>query len=180
VKNVTFELSTPVKVVALAGLILVLAAGAFASYTVAIRHKQHAEQIVPAQTHAPAKHGSSALHFSQTPKAAPKPIVLDGNLPRPVHQALRSSREVVAVLTAPNVPGDSDNVTEAALGARAAHVGFTVLDVTQETVAETLAAWAPNAADGSVLVVRRPGKVAVELDGYADRQMVAQAALDAQ
>jgi hypothetical protein len=54
-----------------------------------------------------------------------------------------------------------------------------VLDVTRETVAAPLAGWAPNAVDGSVLVVRRPGKVAVELDGYADRQMVAQAALDA-
>jgi hypothetical protein len=178
VKSVTFELSTPVKVVALAGLILVLAAGGFASYTIAMRHKQNAEQVVSVPAHTPAKHGST-LQFSQTPKPAPKPIVLDGNLPGPLHQALRSSREVVAVLTAPGVPGDSDNVAEARLGAKAAHVGFAVLDVTQETVAATLAAWAPNAADGSVLVVQRPGKIAVELDGYADHLMVAQAALDA-
>ena len=178
-KNVTFELSTPVKVVALAGLVLVLAAGAFASYTVAVRHRQHAEQVVSVPAHAPAKHGS-AVHFNQTPKPAPKPIVLDGNLPGPVHQALRSSREVVAVLTAPGVPGDSDNVAEARAGARAAHVSFTALDVTQNTIAATLAAWATNASDGSVLVIRRPGRIAVELDGYADRQMVAQAALDVQ
>jgi hypothetical protein len=178
VKNVTLELSTPVKVVALAGLILVLAAGGFASYTVAMRHKQAGEQVVSVPAQTPAKHGST-VHFSQTAKPAPKPIVLDANLPAAVHQALRSSREVVAVLTAPGVPGDSDNVAEARLGARAAHVGFTVLDVTRETVAAPLATWAPNAVDGSVLVVQRPGKVAVELDGYADRQMVEQAALDA-
>ncbi len=118
------------------------------------------------------------MHFSQTPKPVKKPVVLDANLPGPLHQALRSSREVVAVLTAPGVPGDSDNVAEARIGARAAHVGLVVLDVTREKVAAALAAWAPNAIDGSVLVVQRPGKVAVELDGYADRQMVAQAALD--
>lgn len=177
-KTVTFELSTPVKVVALAGLILVLAAGGFASYTVAMRHKQDATQVVTAPTHVPAKHGAT-LHFTQTPKPTPKPIVLDANLPAPVHQALRSSREVVAVLTAPGVPGDSENVAEARLGARAAQVGLVVLDVTKEKVAAPLAAWAPNATDGSVLVVQRPGKVAVELDGYADRQMVEQAALDA-
>ncbi len=127
--------------------------------------------------HTPAKHGAT-LHFSQTPKPAPKPIVLDGNLPAPVHQALRSSPEVVAVLTAPGIPGDSANVAEARQGAQAAHVGFAVLNVEQETVAATLAAWAPNAADGSVLVVQRPGNIAVELDGYADHLMVAQAALE--
>jgi hypothetical protein len=174
VKTVTLELSTPVKVIALAGLILVLAAGGFASYTVAMRHKQADEQVVSVPAHTPAQHGAT-VHFSQTPK----PIVLDADLPAPVHQALRSSREVVAVLTAQGVPGDSDNVAEARLGARAAHVAFTVLDVTRETVAAPLAAWAPNAVDGTVLVVQRPGKVAVELDGYADRQMVEQAALDA-
>jgi hypothetical protein len=179
VKSVTFELSTPVKVIATAGLLIVLLAGAFASYTVAIHHRQHAEKVASVPARAPATHGSATVHFSQTPKVAPK-LVLDANLPAPVHRALLSSREVVAVLTAPGVPGDSDVVKEARAGAAAAHVGFTVLNVTQETVAETLAAWAPHAGDGSVLVVRRPGKVSVELDGYADRQMVAQAALDAQ
>jgi hypothetical protein len=178
VKSVTFELSTPVKVIAIAGLLVVLLAGAFASYTVAIHHHQHSEQVAaPART--PATHGSATVHFSQTHKVAPKPLVLDANLPAPLHRALASSLEVVAVITAPGVPGDSDVVDEARAGAAAAHVGFAVLDVTQETVAATLAAWAPNAGDGSVLVVQRPGKVAVELDGYADRLMVAQAALDA-
>ena len=178
-KSVTFELSTPVKVIAIAGLLVVLLAGAFASYTVAIHHRRHADQVASVPVRAPATHGSATVHFSQTHKVAQKPLVLDANLPAPVHRALVSSREVVAVLTAPGVPGDSDVVKEARAGAAAAHVGFTVLNVRQETVAATLAAWAPNAGDGSVLVVQRPGKVTVELDGYADRLMVTQAAIDA-
>ena len=63
------------------------------------------------------------------------------------------------MLTAPGVPGDSDTVQEArARSAQRRTSGFTVLDVTQETIAAALAAWAPNAVDGSVLVVRAPGQ----------------------
>ena len=106
------------------------------------------------------------------------PIVVDRNLPAPLRQALRQSREVVAVVIAPGVPGDADAVQEARAGAAAAHVGFAVLNVKQDPVAAALAAWAPTAGDPAVLVVKRPGTIAVELDGYADREMVAQAALD--
>jgi hypothetical protein len=86
---------------------------------------------------------------------------------------------VVAVISSPGVPGDLDAVREARAGAAAAHVGFTVLDVTRSPVASALAAWAPQAVDPTVLIVKRPGSVAVELDGYADKDMVTQAALDA-
>jgi hypothetical protein len=181
--NVTLELSTPVKIVALAGLVLVLAAGGFASYSM-IAKKSRASDIVPSATPGKTAHHSGVVQFTQThtrparTHTAPARVVIDGNLPAPLHHALRANREVVAVLTAPGVPGDAGAVQEARAGAAAAHVGFTVLNVTQETLATTLAAWAPNAGDGSVLVVERPGTIAVELDGYADRQMVAQAALE--
>jgi hypothetical protein len=51
--------------------------------------------------------------------------------------------------------------------------------VTRSPIASALAAWAPQAVDPTVLIVKRPGSVAVELDGYADKDMVTQAALDA-
>jgi hypothetical protein len=185
---VTFELSTPVKIVALAGVILVLAVGGFGSYTMLAKHKATPDVVStpthPAVGRARPGHVPAVVQFRQAhpqaakARAAARTVVVDRNLPAPLHQALRRSREVVAVLMAPGVPGDADAVREARAGAAAAHVGFAVLNVKQETVAATLAAWAPTAGDGSVLVVERPGTIAVQLDGYADRQMVAQAALE--
>jgi hypothetical protein len=170
----SFELSTPIKVVALAGLLVALLAGAFATMT--LLRGQHAATGVQS----PSARPSTALKFSQTPKKAivRRPIVINANLPAPLRHSLRSSREVIAVVSSPGVPGDADAVQQARAGAAAAHVGFTVLDVTRAPIAAALAMWAPHAADPTVLVVKRPGNVAVELDGYADQDMVAQAALD--
>ena len=175
----SFELSTPIKVVALAGLLVALVAGAFASITV-LRGRQHTPTGVRAQPQTGSASASATLKFNQVPKKVLRPVVIDANLPAPLRHSLRSSREVVAVVVSPGVPGDQDAVQQARAGASAAHVGFTVLDVTRAPVASALAIWAPNAVDPAVLVVKRPGNVAVELDGYADRQMVAQAALDVQ
>ena len=170
----SFELSTPIKVVALAGLLVALLAGAFATMTL-LRGRHTANGV---QT--PSARLSTSLKFSQTPKkAVVRPVVIDPNLPAPLRHSLRSSREVVAVVVSPGVPGDQDAVQQARAGASAAHVGFTVLDVTRAPIASALAIWAPQAVDPTVLVVKRPGNVAVELDGYADQDMVAQAALNA-
>jgi hypothetical protein len=174
----SFELSTPIKVVALAGLLVALLAGAFASITV-MRGRQHTVTGVQVQPQTHSARPSTTLKFSQAPKKVLRPVLIDANLPAPLRHALRSSREVVAVVTSPGVPGDLDAVREARAGATAAHVGFTVLDVTRAPIASALAAWAPQAVDPTVLIVKRPGTVAVELGGYADQDMVAQAALNA-
>ena len=60
----SFELSTPIKVVALAGLLVALLAGAFATMTVLRR--QHTTNGVQA----PSARPSTSLKFSQTPKKA--------------------------------------------------------------------------------------------------------------
>jgi hypothetical protein len=107
--------------------------------------------------------------------AAPK-LNLDPTLPAPLRKALSHSRIVVAVLYAPDVPGDSDAVSEARKGARAAHVGFTMLNVRNEAVARGVARQVQGASDPAVLVVRRPGTVALKIDGFVDAAAVAQAA----
>jgi hypothetical protein len=107
--------------------------------------------------------------------AAPK-LKLDPTLPAPLRQALSHSRIVVAVLYAPDVPGDSDAVSEARKGAKAAHVGFTALNVRNETIARAVARQVQGASDPAVLVVRRPGTVALKIDGFVDAAAVAQAA----
>jgi len=110
--------------------------------------------------------------------AAPKPH-LDPTLPAPLRKALSHSRVVVAVLYAPDAPGDDEAVSEARKGARAAHVGFAMLNVRNEAVARAVARQVSGASDPAVLVVRRPGTVALKFDGFVDADVVAQAAANA-
>jgi hypothetical protein len=107
--------------------------------------------------------------------AAPK-LNLDPTLPAPLRKALSHSRIVVAVLYAPDVPGDSEAVSEARKGAHDAHVGFTMLNVRNEAIARGVARQIQGASDPAVLVVRRPGTVALKIDGFVDAAAVAQAA----
>ena len=110
--------------------------------------------------------------------AAPK-LKLDPTLPAPLRKALSRSRVVVAVLYAPDVPGDSEAVSEARKGAQAAHVGFTVLNVRNEAIARAVARQVQGVTDPAVLVIRRPGTVALKIDGFVDAAAVAQAAANA-
>jgi hypothetical protein len=178
-ETMTFELSTPVKIAALVGLMLVLLAGAGAAYTMALQKHQQAVTVVPSTPTGtkPGHHPAIVKFAAKTPK--PAPVVIDRNLPAPLRGALRYSKVVVAVVWSPGVAGDADVVQAARLGAATAGTGFVALNVAQEPVAAALAAWAPQAADPAVLVVKRPGTLVVELDGWADQNMVAQAALDA-
>jgi hypothetical protein len=135
---------------------------------VVVQHK-----TVPAHTTTTARPAKKAHHKA---KRAAQKIQLDPSLPAPLRHALLHSRVVVAVLYAPDAPGDADAVSEARKGAHAAKVGFTVLNVRKEKIARAVAQQVDGASDPAVLVVRRPGTVAVKLDGYVDADVVAQAA----
>jgi hypothetical protein len=165
-------LSTPLKIVALAGLALVLgAAGVFAltarggssSSSTPPAATVEVVPVTPAQTTTPAK---------------PK-LVLDPGLPAPVSHALRSSKEVVAFVYSPASAIDRALLAEVRAGARAAKVGFVALNVQKEPIAAAVYGWSSSAADPAVLVVRRPGKVVYSVNGPTDRDSVAQAASSA-
>jgi hypothetical protein len=160
-------LSLPVKVVALAGLCCALGLAGLLALTAA-RHRSTAPSV------AVVTHPTVAQHSVPKPK-----IHLAAGLPGPLHRALEQSRTVVAVLYAPHVKRDVEVLAAGLQGAQDAHVGFAALDVSRRSVALSLATWQPQAADPAVLVVRRPGVVVTELDGWSDRTMVAQAAADA-
>ncbi len=160
-------LSTPVKVVALAGLCCALALAGLL-LLVAARHRSATPSVAAVDLPAPAH------------RVAPKPqLHLVAGLPAPLHRALERSRTVVAVVYAPHLARDVSVLAAGLQGAQDAHVGFAPLDVSRRAVALSLATWRPQAADPAVLVVRRPGVVVTELDGWSDRAMVAQAAADA-
>lgn len=114
------------------------------------------------------------------PKPAPKPkVVIDPNLPKELRAALTAHATVVVSLYSPESAVAEMARAEAQAGAKLAKVGFVALNVFKQKQIETLTAQLGVMSDPSVLVFRRPGKMAVRLDGFADSELVAQAAANA-
>jgi len=122
------------------------------------------------------------------PKAKPKhvPAVI-GGMPSALALALRSHSVVVVSLYTPDASVDSMATDEARHGALAAHVGFVSFNVADEKIVAPLSSLltgAPTPADRvldgpAVLVFVRPKALFVRLNGFADRDTVAQAAANA-
>jgi hypothetical protein len=159
-------LSTPVKVVALAGLVCIL--GALGLLALAARRHTAASTPLPL----PVVHRA-------TPQPAHPRVALDRALPAPLYRALERSRKVVAVLVSPGVAADRATLAGAAAGAREAGLPLVRVDVSQNAVAEKLATWLPGVGDPAVVVVRRPGVAVATLRGWSDAPMVAQVARNA-
>jgi hypothetical protein len=123
------------------------------------------------------------------PKAKPKAhvaAVIDG-MPAELALALRSHSVVVVSLFTPDSSVDAMSTQEAQAGAKAAHVGFVSFNVADEKIVRPLTSvltGAPTPADRvldgpAVLVFVRPRALFVRLNGFADRDTVAQAAANA-
>jgi hypothetical protein len=173
-------LSTPVKVIALAGLALILGAGGL--LVLSSHHASSPAAVPPAHRAAvPAK----VVHISAPTRpvvhhAAAKPrLVLDQDLPAPVAKKLRLSREVVAFVYTGASISDRALLTQVRTGAHAAGIPFVPLNVTDESTAVAVHGWAATSADPVTLVVKRPGKIVFQLQGPTDSQAIAQAAASA-
>jgi hypothetical protein len=123
------------------------------------------------------------------PKAKPKvhvPAVIDG-MPSSLALALRSRAVVVVSLYTPGSSVDRMSTDEARRGAQVAHAGFVAFNVADEKIVSPLSSLltgAPTPADRvldgpAVLVFVRPNSLFVRLNGFADRDTVAQAAANA-
>jgi hypothetical protein len=102
----------------------------------------------------------------------------DPNLPRRVTDALTAGHVVVISLYDPTVSVDGTATAEAEAGAAAAHAAFVAVDVTSSEI-DGLNIRFGVLSDPAVLVLRPPGKLVVRIDGFADRDTVAQAAANA-
>jgi hypothetical protein len=169
------ELSTPIKIVALVGLLF--AAGAAATMLLLRGHSTSQSSTVPttpAHVRAPAHTHAATVHHSAL--AAPR---LATGLPTPLVAPLTRSRVVVAVVYTRGNPVASYVLAQARAGARLARAKLVILNVASDKVAKQTATWMnSNVVDPAVLVVKRPGTIAVELDGYADQLAVAQAVVN--
>ena len=155
-------------------------------------HKRHHARagVRPAKAaHKTAKPVRKARHPVQKPRrkhVLPRPTVIDG-MPGALALALRNNQVVVVSLYAPRSSVDQLALAEARAGAAAAGAGFVALNVVNERDSHAFTrflATVPNADDRllddpAVLVFQQSKSLFVRLNGFADRDTVAQAAQNA-
>jgi hypothetical protein len=108
-----------------------------------------------------------------------KPATNEDGPPSALTAALARDRVVVVALYVPSVELDEMAMLEARAGAAAAGVGFVALNVLDENQSKPLTKKLGVLEDPSVLVFRRPDEVVVSFSGFADKEIVAQAARNA-
>ena len=113
--------------------------------------------------------------------ASPRRVVAANGLPTSIVRALVSHEVVVVSLYGGGWKIDPMARDEASAGARAAGAGFVALDVTSAVrAAEALMLKFDTVFRApAVLVFRGDGELALQLDGFRDRDTVAQAATNA-
>jgi hypothetical protein len=103
-------------------------------------------------------------------------------LPQALQWQLAHHKVVVVSFYNPSSDVDAITVAEAHAGATAAGAGFLLVSVLDNKVAGILTALLPSGGllpEPGVLVYRAPGDVALRIDGFVDRDAVAQAATNA-
>jgi hypothetical protein len=145
---------------------------AVAKHPVAVPH--HAAATHPQKAAAAAKrHPTAAL-----PKPKPAAPASPNALPLAVRKALVHNRVVVVMLYDPTAKIDGAALAEAKAGAKLGKGAFVPIDVRRKSV-DSLNARYGAVHDPAVLVLSRPGSLVVRIDGFADKDTVAQAALNA-
>jgi hypothetical protein len=128
---------------------------------------------------APAPKVSPARAAASAPRPAPKVPEPKTGFPVAIDQALANHELVVVSLVVPGARVDELAAAEAREGAKLAGVGYLALNVLNEGVARSLLRKLGTVEDPSLLVIRRGGEVALRLNGFVDRDTVAQAAANA-
>jgi hypothetical protein len=198
--NVT--ISPQIRIIAIVGVLAALGLGASMLMLGGHGSKTNTQSVTttaarrPAQpakpTTTPAKHvtkpRTATKHVAKTrPHHAAKPAKFHGNpvyaqLPQALQWQLAHHKVVVVSLYNPASDTDAISVAEAHAGAVEAGAGFLLVNVLDNQVAGILTALRPDGSllpDPGVLVYHAPGNVVIELDGFNDRDSVAQAAKNA-
>jgi hypothetical protein len=123
---------------------------------------------------------AAAAPAAAAPKAPAAPaVVLDARLPKSLAAALRRAPVAVVSLFAPDSAVAGIARLEARAGATAGGVPFVGVNVHKQAQVGPFTGLLGVMSDPTVLVFQRPGKVFVRLDGYADRDTIAQAVQNA-
>ena len=114
--------------------------------------------------------------------AAPKkvvPKIPPTGFPLAVDRALARNKVVVVSLVVPGSRVDLLAAGEAKAGAKLGGAGYLALNVLNEKVAQAVLLKLQGLKQPSLLVLKRSGEVVVALEGFVDRETVAQAAANA-
>ena len=104
------------------------------------------------------------------------------DLPAPLQWQLARHHIVVVSIYSADSNVDAISVAEAHAGATEAGAGFLLVNVLDNSLAGPLTALLPGGGllpDPGILIYRAPGNIAFRIDGFADRDAVAQAAANA-
>jgi hypothetical protein len=120
---------------------------------------------------------------AKTPvKVVPKkvvPKIPPTGFPLAVDRALAKHKVVVVSLVVPGSHVDELAAGEAKAGAKLGGAGYLALNVLNERVAHAVLAKLEGTKEPSLLVLKRSGEVVLSLEGFVDRETVAQAAANA-
>lgn len=185
----TSDLRTRPLLVVLLLVVAAAGAGLLALQRVRTTSDSTSSTTAPATTskaHAARLKATAAAHATQSrpkpkpkPKARPKPSPgASDQLPVAIRRALAADRVVVVALYDPKAKIEGTAMREAKAGAQRAGSSFVPIDVRKNGV-ESLNLRYGVLHDPAVLVLRPPGSLVVRIDGFADRETVAQAALNA-
>ncbi|MBW8741265.1 MAG: hypothetical protein JF623_01255 [Acidobacteria bacterium] len=127
---------------------------------------------------------AAAPHAPVARKAPERPsaevAALKAGLPGTLARALGRNPVVVVALTNPQAEVDGIAYAEARTGAAAAGVGFVALNVlSQADIGRLTEHFGQVLPDPAILVYRRPATLVVRIDGFVDKDTVAQAAHNA-
>ena len=121
-------------------------------------------------------------HEATPAKPAPKkvvPKIPPTGFPLAVDRALARHKVVVVSLVVPGSHVDELAAGEAKAGAKLGGAGYLALNVLNERVAHAVLAKLDGVKEPSLLVLKRSGEVVLALEGFVDRETVAQAAANA-
>jgi hypothetical protein len=171
----TTTISPPIRILAVVGVLAAIGLGAFM-----FLHNRSSSSNDTASSTTPSTQTASTPAAVHAAVAAKPKIVLLPGLPTKVARALRHSKVVVVSVYANGATGDKLALSQARAGAKAVHAAFVSVNVASEKIAKGLGEFAgTTTAPPAVLVVKRPGRIVNRFDGFADKQVVAQAAHDA-
>ena len=203
------QVSAPVRIVALVGLLAALAMGAWVM-TAGRGGTDSADAVVPVK---PAREaGAAATNLSTrnrsteagkataaTPVVKPAPrqrtatpapklrvtkatrpaAKLPSGTPKTIAGLLARHEVVVVLLYDPQAKVDEYSLAEAAVGAKNADAGFLRVDVRNRKQTLPFVNAYGVLQDPTLLFFKRPGKLALKLSGFADNATVTQAAANA-
>lgn len=172
------QISAPVRVAALAGL---LAAAAMGVWLLTAGRGTGTTSSVsePSAVRAPVAKTQPVATPVRNAQPKAKPAVTENGTSLSIASLLRTHKVVVVLLYDPQAPVDGYSFAEAQLGAKQSKAAFVPVNVLDQHQAAPFTEAYGVLQDPTVLFFARPGKLVQKLTGFADHESVGQAAVNA-